>query len=377
MTNKERVHAVLEGRPVDRLPVHASYAHLYHEDHFAELTGQPQSHIHKWLYAPRDEFLNIFRQIHEAAPFDIIQPPSAPAESFRQHTKFVEKDGQPFLHDQKNDNWIPLKPTSRQNYASGDYQANQKQLVFDKKDINERVYIVPAEQQIREGHVQRRRDIVETLGQTEFVMTGGMAGPIWCSSEYVGQINALRMLLEQPDLMMYLCQRLTERNIELIRLLAAAGGDAIFVDDAMSTSEIISVELYEKFSLPFIKQLVAEIHRLGHKAIVIYFGGVMDRLDQIASIGADGFAMEASMKSYVNDIDEIAERIGQKVTLFGNINPYTHIERMSDRDLKAEMKRQAKAGRKARGFIMAAASPLTPGTPLSRIRKFIEIGRRS
>ena len=49
MTNKQRVHAALEGRQVDRLPVTSLYNQLYHLDHFHELTGLPQWRMHQWV----------------------------------------------------------------------------------------------------------------------------------------------------------------------------------------------------------------------------------------------------------------------------------------------------------------------------------------
>jgi len=108
------------------------------------------------------------------------------------------------------------------------------------------------------------------------------------------------------------------------------------------------------------KAMVEEIHRLGHQAIVIYFGGVADRLDLIAEIGADGLSIETSMKGYVNDIDEICRKIGGKVTIFGNIDPVCVLQDASDQELLAEVQRQALAGRQARGFVMCTGSPITP-----------------
>jgi uroporphyrinogen-III decarboxylase len=81
--------------------------------------------------------------------------------------------------------------------------------------------------------------------------------------------------------------------------------------------------------------------------------------------------MEASMKGYVNDLGEAARRIGDRMMLFGNINPYDHLERMADDQLEAILRRQAGAGRRARGFVMATGSPITMGTPLARVRRFI------
>ena len=52
MNAKERMHAVLEGRPIDRMPVWVSYSQLYHQDHFDELTGLPRHQYAGWRYSP-------------------------------------------------------------------------------------------------------------------------------------------------------------------------------------------------------------------------------------------------------------------------------------------------------------------------------------
>jgi len=193
----------------------------------------------------------------------------------------------------------------------------------------------------------------------------------------VGQTNLLAMLIDKPDLVEYLSGKMLEQQIETIRQLAAAGGDALYIDDAMGTSDVISVRHYERFCGPYVREMVREIHRLGHKAILLYFGGIADRLDLIASLGADGLSMECSMKNYVNDIHQIAEAIGQEVSLFGNIDPIGVLQNGTDEDLQAELRRQAEAGRKARGFIHCTGSPITPGTPLERVQKFWEWGGHS
>jgi uroporphyrinogen-III decarboxylase len=125
------------------------------------------------------------------------------------------------------------------------------------------------------------------------------------------------------------------------------------------------------------KALVDEIHRLHHKAIVIYFGGVMDRLELIASTGADGLLPEASMKGFVNDTAEIARRIGDRMTLLSNTDPVGVLQNGSDLALEAEVRRQVEAGRTARGFILSTASPITPATSLARVQRFLELGRRT
>ena len=109
---------------------------------------------------------------------------------------------------------------------------------------------------------------------------------------------------------------------------------------------------------------------------MIYFGGVADRLAQIAAAGADGLNMETSMKGYRNDIGEIAAAIGDRVSLFGNIDPVGVLQKGSDEELEAKIRRQVQAARQVCGFLICTGSLITPGTPLARVHKFIELSHR-
>jgi uroporphyrinogen decarboxylase len=256
-----------------------------------------------------------------------------------------------------------------------DYAANETQHVFTREDVRERVKVVSAEEKIARGEMDYLRATVERLGSDHYILSGGVIGTVYSCGWHAGQSNALAMLRTDPELMDYLCARILEQNIEQIRALAAQGGDGIYIDDATATSDMISVKHYERFSLPYMRAMVDEIHRLGHQAIVIYFGGVSDRLDQIAATGADGFSMETSMKGYVNDIEAIARAVGERMTLFGNVDPVGCLQDADDAALEMEAQRQAQAGRLARGFVMSTGSPITPDTAIARVRRFIELGR--
>jgi uroporphyrinogen-III decarboxylase len=374
MKSKDRVHAVLEGKPVDRNPVTVLYSFLYHRDHFAELTGLPQWQYQAWLWSCPDEYLSIYRQMIDSAPLELLQPDDAPPRAERETVEFTEQDGRHFRRNKKTGELTPLAdPVSGHAF---DDRPHQTQYVFDRADVDRRVKAIKAEEQIALGRNDYIEAAIRAMGEEHFILSGGVIGTVYSCSWHVGLTNLFYMLVEKPNLIEYLCQKILEQNIEAIRRLAAAGGDAIYIDDATATSDMISVKHYERFSLPYMKLMVDEIHHLGHRAIVIYFGGVADRLDQIASIGADGLSVETSMKGYTNDIAEIARRIGQRVTLFGNVNPVDVLEQASDEELEAEVQRQAAAGRQARGFVMCTGSPITPNTPLARVRHFIEFGQR-
>jgi uroporphyrinogen-III decarboxylase len=370
-SGKARVHAALEGRRVDRFPVAALYSHYYQADHFAELTGMPAWKLHWWRHATPEEHVDALSRMLAAAPFETVQLFEAPSREDRSRTRIVEQGGRAF---RERAGQVDRVADSVSGHAA-DYAANEQQRVFGRGDADEQIRAIPATVQRASGIDDYVDAAASRLGQGHFIIAGSVAGPLFCCGSYLGQTNTFAMLVDSPALVDYVCAKVTEQNVETIRRLALTGGDAIIIDDATATADMISVAHYERFCLPYMKTMVDEIHRAGMQAIVVYFGAVMDRLDQIASLGADGLNVECSMKGYVNDIDEIARRIGDRVSLFANIDPVGVIERGSDTELVREVVRQAEAGRWARGFLISPASPITPATPLTRVRRFIDIAR--
>ncbi|OPZ83111.1 MAG: methylcobalamin:coenzyme M methyltransferase [bacterium ADurb.Bin429] len=376
MINKQRVYAALEGNAVDRCPVTSLYNFLYQQDHFSELTGLPQWWLQQWLIESPEAHVNVYAAMQAAAPFELLQPQhSAPSRAWRGRQEFVERDGHPCRHDQETGEWVRLDQVTDSGHAS-DYHANETRNVFTRADIDARVIVTPAAAQIADGANDYLDTVVRRFGHEEFILSGGVIGTLYSCHWHVGLTNLFSLLIEEPALIAYLCERLLEQNLETIRRLAAAGGDAIYIDDATATSDMISPAMYKRFCQPYVTAMVNEIHRLGHKAILIYFGGVMDRLEPIAATGADGLLYEASMKGYVNDTAEIAYRIGDRMTLFSNIDPVVVLQDGTDADLEAEIRRQVEAGRAARGFIISTASPITPATPLARVQRFLSLAKQ-
>jgi len=371
VTSRDLVLSMFEGEGAQRFPVAIPYAPLTHREHWEEITGEPAWTWHRWRYADPDEHLKGYLALDSALPFDILEPIGAPSPEVRERTRVEKRAEGCFVVDTR---------TGEQQRVSEDLHhmepgPNERRTVFNRKDADEHITITPAERTIAAGANDYRRKVVETLGRERFILSGGVAGAFWNCTFYVGETNLLILMREDPGLVDYLCARLTERLIEHVRVLAAGGGDAIFLDDALMTAEMVSVADYERFSMPYAQQVVDEIHAQGMKAILIYFGGVADRVEHIASLKADGLLVETTMKNYVNDIGDIASRLGGRMVLFGNIDPVGVLWRGSDERLCAEIERQGEVGRRYGRFIMSTGSPITPGTPLARIRRFIDLAR--
>lgn len=252
MTHKQRIHAALEGKPVDRCPVTSLYNQLYHLDHFEELTGLPAWRRHEWLAMPIARHLEVFRRIQAAAPFEILQPQLASDRVWRERQEFILKTGQTFRHDRETDEWERLDLVSESGHAT-DYHANETQYIFTPEDIDRRLPLSQILKASDEGELDYVKAVVATFNDQEFILTGGVIGTLYSCGGHVGQTNLFAMLIEQPDLITRLCERILEFNLARIRHLAEAGGDAIYIDDATATSDMISPALYERFSLPYFR----------------------------------------------------------------------------------------------------------------------------
>lgn len=369
MTSKERVLAAIEGRPVDRFPVAAPYLQLLQEDHWCELTGRPAWTYYDWMLQEPAEHVKEYGLYLEQLPFDLLTPQHAMPRERRLSLEVVEDGGAHYYHDRRTGERQLLNEDLHQMHGG----PNVRRTVFSKEDVDAQVRVTPAGEQLASGRYDYIREAARLYGRDHFVITGVVNTFYQCTA-YLGETNLFAMLHDDPALIEYLSERILARIVEDVRALAAAGSDAIWIDDALSTCELISLPFYERFCRPYVKALVDEIHAQGKKAVLVYFGGIADRVRPVAGIGADSLQFEASMKGYVNDLGEIAAQAGEGICLWGNLDPLADVQEASPEAMRQAMARQVAVGRRSGRFIISTGSPITPLTPLQRIRRYIETG---
>lgn len=369
MTPKERMYAAIEGKKPDVCPVAAPYIQLSNVDHWEELTGLPVWKYYEWLVSTDiNRYKEIFRLMQSQLQFDVVQPIYM---NPREDIEIIHRNGEHFYHYKNEDRYEKL-PDNIHNAGSGGGEQKIR-YVFSKEDARERLKVRKAERMIDDGCNMYQDETIKMFGDTHFVITSNVVNTFYSNVYHVGMTNLYIMLHEEPELIHYMSALILEQNIEYIRASATAGGDAIFIDDATATSDMISPQMYEEFSLPYILPQVKEIQRLGKKAILIYFGGISDRVDMIKSTGADIVMMECSMKGYVNDYADIAAKLGGSMCLAGNLNPYDDIEITTDRELETKIREMGRKGMAYGKYFMSTGSPITPNTSVKRIQKYIDL----
>ena len=195
MNQKQRVHAALEGKPVDRFPVAVPYIQLFNQDHYSKLTGRPAWQAWSWIYSKPDEHVRILEKILEQVDFDIVQPQSAPSQDKRRMTEFIEIDGEPFRRERMNGKLTPLRTVSGQLY---DDIVNQTQFVFSIPEARDQIKITSAQELAHGGEMDHAQEAVKVLGKTRFIMTAGVLGVWYMCVEYLGLTNLFAIAAQQP-----------------------------------------------------------------------------------------------------------------------------------------------------------------------------------
>ncbi|MHB1357923.1 MAG: uroporphyrinogen decarboxylase family protein [Anaerolineae bacterium] len=374
MNSREWMYAAIEGRPLEHFPVIAPYVFLSNADHWVPVTGEPVWKFYEWCYAEPSVHAQGYQPFYDAMPFDWFQAWQAPSRADRENISIVFKDGVPFFHDRRTDTLRPVPNTIHEAGSGGG--ENETRYIYDSADARAMIKVERAETLVSRG-VNDYIEAAIPLHRDRFVVTCGIVNTFYSCVYYLGMQNFYCMLLEEPELIHEMSKRILEKNIETIRAGAMAGGDAIYIDDATATNDMVSLRMYEEFALPYLVEEVKEIHRLGLKAVVLYFGGIADRVEQIVSSGLDLLIMETSMKGYVNDYASICRQINGRCCLGGNLNPYDDVEVSSEAELEQAIRAQATAGRLTGKHITSTGSPLTPGTSVARIARFIELGHNA
>jgi hypothetical protein len=371
MTPRQRMLASFSREPVDCFPVTVPYLMLLQADLWSAITRQPTWTYYQWMLQPPEAHIQEFHRFHDLLPFDISQPEIAREQSERPHLRIVpgEQAGA----------WYELDTRSGKRHElvldlhHKDTAHAWSRRIFSLKDIPEQIAVIPASELIGSGRYDYFKAHANAFGKERF-MAGTVVNAFYAVTWYTGLMERFYLLHDEPELVHGMLERLTLRHIEEIRALAWAGCDAVYIDDATASKDMISREMYLEFCQPYLRRHIAEIQKLGMRAIVIYFGGIDDRVEPIVASGADGLLMETSMKGYTNDLETIAAQVNDRMLLFGNLDPVADLEQATDEELICKIQAQIAIGKQYGRLVISTGSPVTPETSLTRVQNFITWG---
>lgn len=207
------------------------------------------------------------------------------------------------------------------------------------------------------------------------ILTYGASGsPLSLLHGVLSYEGMMILLATRPDLAVHAGRRFLKNNVTRLHEQAELGIDAIWIEELFTDQ--ISPELFRDINLPLLQESTAAIRRFGLKSIYYFCGDPNGRLDLILQAGADAVHFEESKKGFTIDIEDVVALVDGRCTVFGNLDSIGVLQDGSEQALEAEVRRQLDAGRRNRGrFVMSTGSPITPDTPVERVKLYTDLVR--
>lgn len=369
MTGREKILGAFTPEGAPEIGVVASYVGIFIRDHYAEISKVPwwdatkipdlakdyvkASGLEWFSVAPcasRDERA---RQRHERRADGIwridqasgketrlLEPMSGGSNTSCSSSRHTDPDALPASREQI-DALIPLTP------------------VFDRDAF------------LNEGRHEVAAAVREAV---DCLLYSSVSSPLWSLYGALGYEGMMILMARDEALASYAGQRILRNVIQQIRMISALGADAVWIEECLTDQ--ISPDLFRRINVPILRGCVETIRAEGMKSIYYYCGDPWNRLDAILDVGPDAFHFEESKKGFKIDIEDLAQAIGKRGAVFGNLDAVGVLQEGSEAVLRAEIDRQLRAGRKhGNRFVMSTGSPITPGTPVSRVLQYTNIVR--
>ncbi len=376
MTGREKIARALSPQGTPEFPVVIPYEGIFIRDHWDELTALPW-----WTQFDLDLEQQVAwrSDVIRTTDMDWFYLPSFPSRDERDGVIIEERADGVFRVNKKTGHEHRLtRPEIGGWPAPGSaVQAQEQHLPSTKEEIAGLIHEAPpfdSQAADRSGRNDLARLLLAGPARDLYPIVQ-VNSPLWCCYGLWGFEGMMMMLLDQPELVHYACERYltwVRRGVEEAAWLGAQG---IWIEECMT--DMISPETFRDFNLPYLKQTVNAIRKAGMKSIYYYCGSPEGKWDLILDAGADALSLEEGKKGFEINIEDAALRVNGRCTLLGNLDAIGVLEQGGDEDLWNEIQRQKNAGRRnSNRFIMCLGSPVTPGTPVTRVKRYGEMTRR-
>ena len=326
MTPKERIYAIIEGKPCDRpavTPIFMSWA--------ANFIGR----CYRDYYLDGDVLVEA--QLAVAGAFNIDQV-SAISDPWREASAY----GMEFEYPE-------------------DGVGKPKGILIKTPDEISKIKPFAIEEAPRtKQRIESVRKMTARVGQTHSVL-GWVEGPLAAYADLRGVENTMFDLADRPEVFVKAGEVIIRNQIAFAIAQVKAGADMIGVGD--SVASLIAPAMYGRYVLPLEQKLFDAIHNAGAAVKLHICGNIKNHVELIAKGGVDIIDVD-----WMVPLDQTRKLIGADITLCGNFDPSGVLLQGTPQSVAEAARKCIKAG--GRKFILMPGCEVPPGTPEQNIRAF-------
>ncbi|MBK8444518.1 MAG: uroporphyrinogen decarboxylase [Sphingobacteriales bacterium] len=172
--------------------------------------------------------------------------------------------------------------------------------------------------------------------------------------------KAKALLYREPQTAQRLLQMITDSSINYLKAQVAAGADAVQIFD--SWAGVASPELYETFSMPYLRQIAAALAPLA--PVILFSKDAHFARRSLAQTAAAAIGMDWTM-----DIAETRRLVGDRVVLQGNLDPCALYAPLDEVQKMTRQMLQSYGGTR---HIANLGHGLYPDIPLDAVKCFVD-----
>jgi [methyl-Co(III) methanol-specific corrinoid protein]:coenzyme M methyltransferase len=189
---------------------------------------------------------------------------------------------------------------------------------------------------------------------------GGMEGPITVASDLVSVKSFMKWSLKKTDLFEQALDLATEAAITYANALVEAGADIISVADPVASPDLMSPDSFKKFLKARLQKFSSGVNSV---TVLHICGNVNPIISDMADCGFEGLSVEEKIGSP----KKAKEVIGDRARFVGNISsPFTLLPGPIDK-IKAEARQALEDG----VDVLAPGCGIAPMTPLENIKAMV------
>lgn len=196
-----------------------------------------------------------------------------------------------------------------------------------------------------------------------------------CACYAFGFKRAMELMLEEPDLFLYACDRFQAGDRLRMQEWKSAGAEAVFIADGWASCDIISPAMIERFALPYQRSITEAAHEFGLRIILWNEGDMLPILPKEVAIPVDAFAFEQSRKGAFLTVEAVRAVFGPRSCLFGNLDSEALLGRNDAAEITRAVAAQITASGPDAPFILSTGSPIPSFTAPKAVDTMIAAAR--
>jgi len=230
-------------------------------------------------------------------------------------------------------------------------------------------YEPPYSQATKEKMRINTQIIKEYLGEDGIVSAWGNGGMFNNCSGLIDQTELYSVFLEDPDFYEEMMEFAKRRTMDFIDAIIDAGADAVCIGGNVAGG-FVGNSCFEKFILPYEKELIGYIQGRGVPVIYHNCGRVMELIPSYKKMGVKNVEPFSPHPLGNGDLDVLAQQLNGEFSVTSGVDQVNVIQRGTVEDVRKATLEALEKGRKFHSFILQNVDFLEFGTPLENVEAY-------